>query len=282
VSEPPRLDLGRYSTVLLDLDGTVYVDWKPLPGAVEFVAACEEAGAQVGFLTNLSLWPKGHCLDALEDMGIKVSPSRVLSAVDTLCHTVGRTLEGRNVACLTADHVARRLELAGFRTFGLIGGPDGAVDDIDGVVVAQCEYLDEAGISRAAALAGAGVPVFTTSTRGKMPTRRDDILSAGEILAAIRARVEFEPIDCGKPSQIFADAAGSLLDLTEPVLVVGDALDSDIALANNNGWDGLLIDSPFGEEPPPVAWPVPTFRAPSLAAALEGDLRAPVPSSTTR
>lgn len=276
------LDLGRYSTVLLDLDGTVYVDWKPLPGAVEFVAACEEAGARVGFLTNLSLWPKGHCLDALEDMGIKVSPSRVLSAVDTLCHTVGETLEGRNVACLSAEHVARRLELAGFRTFDLIEDPDAVTDEIDGVVVAQCESFDEGGIARATVLADSGVPVFATSTRGKMPTRRDDILSAGEILAAIRAKAEFEPIDCGKPSQIFVDAAGSLLDLSEPVLVVGDALDSDIALANNNGWDGLLLDSPFGEEPPPVAWPVPTFRAGSLAAALEGAVWASMPSTNVR
>lgn len=282
MSESSRLDLSRYSTVLLDLDGTVYVDWRPLPGAIEFIAACEEAGAQVGFLTNLSLWPKGHCLDALEDMGIRVSPSRVHSAVDTLCHTVGRTLAGRNVACLSAEHVARRLELEGFRTFDLIGDPSSVNDDIDGVVVAQCEYLDEGGIARAAALVGSGVPVFTTSTRGKMPTRRDDILSAAEILGAIRARIDFDPIDCGKPSQIFADAARSLLDLSEPVLVVGDALDSDIALANNNGWDSLLIDSPFGEDPTAVAWPVPTVRARSLAAALAGDLTVPVPSSVTR
>lgn len=266
------LDLGRYSTVLFDLDGTVYVDWRPLPGAAEFVRACEEAGARVGFLTNLSLWPKGHCLDALETMGIQANPSRVLTAVDTLCHTVGREVQGRVIACLTAEHLARRLELAGYRTFDLLDRPGVTADTVDALVVAQCERLDDDAVRRAAQLAGAGIPVFSTSTRGKMPTRKDDVLAAGEVVGAIRAVVDFEPVDCGKPSQIFAEAAGSLLELVEPVLVVGDALDTDIALANNNGWDSLLVDSPVGEEQPSVAWPIPDYRARSLAKALAGEV----------
>jgi len=261
------LDLTRYATVLFDLDGTVYVDWTPLPGAAEFIRACEGAGARVGFLTNLSLWPKGRCLDALEAMGIKANPSRVLTAVDTLCHTVGRELQGRVVATLAAEHVARRLELAGYQTIDLLDPRHTIAGRVDGVVVAQCERLDDEAVRVAAALVAAGTPLFSTSTRGKMPTRKDEVLAAGEVVAAIRSLVEVDPVDCGKPSQIFAEAASSILNLVEPVLVVGDALDSDIALANNNGWESLLV-SQAREPAPPVAWPVPDYRALSLVEAL--------------
>jgi len=264
------VDLGRYRTVLLDLDGTVYLDWKPLPGAAEFVHACEAAGATVGFLSNLSLWPKGHCLDALEAMGITANPSQVLTAVDTLCHTVGRQVRGRSIARLTADHLAWRLDLAGYRTIDLHGAELPPVEEIDALVVAQCEHLDERAVRRAADLVAAGVPVFSTSTKGKMPTRKDDVLAAGEVVQAIAEHVEFTPIDCGKPSQIFAEAAASLLDIVEPVLLVGDGLDTDIALANNNGWASLLVESPVGEIVPPVLWPIPDYAAPSLRHVLEG------------
>lgn len=258
------IELRRYRTVLLDLDGTVYLDWKPLPGAAEFVHACEESGATLGFLSNLSLWPKGHCLDALEAMGITVSPSQVLTAVDTLCHTAGRQVPGRTIARLTADHLARRLDLAGYRTIDLHTAALPPIGEIDALVVAQCERLEDRAIHRASELVAAGIPVYSTSTKGKMPTRKDDVLSAGEVVHAISEYVDFQPIDCGKPSQIFAEAAASLLEIVDPVLLVGDGLDTDIALANNNGWASLLVESPVGETDPQVLWPVPDFVAPSL------------------
>ena len=50
-------------------------------------------------------------------------------------------------------------------------------------------------------------------------------------------------IDCGKPSTFFAAAVDELLELAEPVLVVGDSLEDDIALAKGNGWFGMLAAS---------------------------------------
>ena len=72
-------------------------------------------------------------------------------------------------------------------------------------------------------------------------------------------------IDCGKPSTFFAAAVDELMELAEPVLVVGDSLESDIALAKGNGWFGMLV----GDRPDGAGGLVPDYWAPDLESVLK-------------
>lgn len=258
------LDLGRYGTVLFDLDGTLYIDGRALPGAVEVVRACIDAGAAVGFLTNLSLWSKRYCIEALEAMGVETTPSRVVTAVDVLCHAIDHRSLGGLLAMLAPAHMAQRLQLMGYETIDLLGEPDFAGPGVTAVVVAQCESLDERAVETAARLVHHGAPLFSTSTNGRMPTHGSTVLAAGEVVQAIRRLVDVEPVDCGKPSPVFARAARTALGIDDPVLLVGDGLSTDIALANANGWTSLLVRPRDSGSSSQVLSPAPDFQVASL------------------
>lgn len=257
-SVPP---LGNFGTVLFDLDGTLYIDGDPLPGAAEFVGRCVDAGCLVGYVTNLSLHPKAHCLDALERMGLQPIPRQVLTAVEVLLSTLEGEVTGRRLAIIAADHVREHLELAGYRVVDLNREDPG--DEVSAIVVGQVDHLTGDAAANADAALRAGVPVFASSTRGKMPTMLPGILSAGEVLSAVLHDHRPRVVDCGKPSSYFSAAIDELLQTADPVLVVGDSLESDIALARDNGWSGLLLGPPVEDGPL-----VPDYWAPDLAAAL--------------
>lgn len=256
--------IANFRSVLLDLDGTVYLDGDPLPSAQEFITGCVEAGCLVSYITNLSLFPKAHCLDALERMGLATTPRHVLTAVDVMMTTLDGRVPGRRIGVLAAEHVRTRLQIAGYRVTDLNAGPPEG--PLDALVVGQVPDLHPEAPVHVRGSIDARLPIFATSTHGQMPTRLAGVLSAGQVLAAVTGSAddEVEVVDCGKPSTFFAAAVDELMELADPVLVVGDSLESDIALAKGNGWFGMLV----GERPEAVTGPVPDYWAPDLASVV--------------
>ena len=260
----PLPPLANFGAVLLDLDGTVFIDGDPLAGAADFIGACIDSGCIVSYVTNLSLWPKSHCLDALEEMGLPTMPRRVLTAADVLMTTLDAEAPGRNLGVAVADHLKQRLEIAGYRVHDLSTTPGDAC--FDALVVGQTATLEWSASERAMTTIEAGAPVFATSTKGRMPTRVEGVLSADEVLQHLLDGRDANIIDCGKPSQNYSAAIDERVEIADPVLVVGDSLPADIGLAVANGWFGLLV----GPRPAPPMPCVPDYWAPDLAAALEG------------
>ena len=134
--------ITNFRTVLIDLDGTVYLDGDALPGAQAFITECLAAGCIVSYITNLSLFPKAHCLDALERIGMATTPRHVLTAVDVLMTTLDGRVQGRRIGALAADHVRERLRIAGYRVTDLNAGPP--VEPLDALVIGQVPELHNA------------------------------------------------------------------------------------------------------------------------------------------
>jgi ribonucleotide monophosphatase NagD (HAD superfamily) len=63
--------------VLLDLDGVLYVEDAPLPGAREAVGALRVAGLTLRFLTNTTASPRRRILERLARLGFAVEPSEL-------------------------------------------------------------------------------------------------------------------------------------------------------------------------------------------------------------
>jgi ribonucleotide monophosphatase NagD (HAD superfamily) len=90
------------------------------------------------------------------------------------------------------------------------------------------------------------------------------VFSAVQVLERVLVAPNAEVVNCGKPSDSFATTIQNQLGPLERVLVVGDSLESDIALANNNGWSSLLL----GSRPTSAGQIRADYWAPSLAAIM--------------
>ena len=66
---------------LFDLDGTLYEDGVPLPGAAEAVAELRRRGVQVGFVTNTTSRSRRLLTERLRRCGIDAKPEQIVTAL---------------------------------------------------------------------------------------------------------------------------------------------------------------------------------------------------------
>lgn len=66
--------------LLLDLDGTLYVGDRPIPGAAHAITQVRNAGYQVRFLTNTTTKSHGELLIQLTALGFTLTPAELISA----------------------------------------------------------------------------------------------------------------------------------------------------------------------------------------------------------
>lgn len=68
------------AAILLDLDGTLYLDDAPIPGAIEAVAEIRRFGIPFRFTTNTTRRPRTELAALLSGMGIPATAEEIVSA----------------------------------------------------------------------------------------------------------------------------------------------------------------------------------------------------------
>ncbi|NOY55653.1 MAG: HAD-IIA family hydrolase [Actinobacteria bacterium] len=231
------LGAGRYRTVLFDLDGTVYIDGKALPGVPAFVEEARRAGHRVGFLTNMSYRSREWCLDVLHQVQVEAKPDELITTVDVMVEVL-RSRGMKKVAAIGSDEFRSQLSRAGVQVGDLLAGP---IHDPDALVVGMWPGASRESIAAAVGLISNAVPVFATSGVGSLPTSNGLVSGAAGIVRRLREGSGMPVTITGKPGRLFSDVVKRRLDLVDPVLVVGDTIEVDIVMADSNGWDSLLV-----------------------------------------
>jgi HAD superfamily hydrolase (TIGR01458 family) len=252
-------ELPNVALALVDLDGTVYVGTRPLPGVAEAVAQLRGLGVMVRFVTNTDSITPDALVDRLQGMGIPVATDEVLTPV-VLALQLLSELPAPRVLALASQGI--RDLLAGF--LATPGAPATHVLVCDPSYGASYEQLDTAFHA-----VRDGAELLATQV-GRI-ARRDDgeHLDTGgfvrllEYATGTRARV------LGKPSPDFFRLA---LDATgvapERAVMVGDDLAADVAGAQQVGIRAVLVRT--GNASDPHAQP-PSTAVQSHVAATEPD-----------
>jgi HAD superfamily hydrolase (TIGR01458 family) len=255
-------ELPDVALALVDLDGTVYVGTRPLPGAVEAVAQLRDLGVMVRFVTNTDSITPDALVDRLQGMGIPVTTDEVLTPVVLAVQLLSELPAARLLAL--ASRGIRDL-LAGF--LAAPGEPATHVLVCDPSYGTGYEELD------AAFHAVRGGAELLATQVGRI-ARRDDgeHLDTGgfvrllEYATGTRARV------LGKPSPDFFRLA---LDATgvppERAVMVGDDLAADVAGAQQVGIRAVLVRT--GKASNPHAHPPSTGPGPGASTAEAAAVR---------
>ncbi|MGU3292978.1 HAD-IIA family hydrolase [Williamsia sp. M5A3_1d] len=221
--------------LLLDIDGVLVTSWRPLPGAVEALAALRERGVPRMFLTNTTSKSRAEIADALSDCGFAVDAEEILSA-----------------ARLTGDYL--RAHHPGKRTWVLNKGAIAA--DMSGVDVVtepdedpEVVVLGGAGpefthgaLSRVLELMLSGVPVIAMHRSMTWSTEEGVRIDTGVYLEGLEKATGSTIRAIGKPSPIGFRAAVEMMGL-EPtsVVMVGDDMHNDVLGAQASAMIGVLV-----------------------------------------
>lgn len=247
--------LASYDSVVLDLDGCIWVGETVIPGAPEAVAEIRAAGKQVTFLTNDGRRSPEEYVRKLWSLGIQAS----LEEVITVGAAIQYVLAGRErtpVYVIGSPAIFRHVAEAGHR---VVNGTSQATRA--GLVVAAGH--DEFGYrelreATQAILAGAAL---LGANRDRTFPREDGMWpGTGALVAALEYATETEAQIVGKPERQIFQVALDRLDAGR-VLVIGDRLDADLAGAAAAGLDGAIVltgaasqdEAESASDPAPVA-----------------------------
>jgi HAD superfamily hydrolase (TIGR01458 family) len=237
-------ELAGVALVLVDLDGTMYVGTRPVPGAVAAAARLRELGVAVRFVTNTDSITPQALLRRLDGMGIQAAIDEVLTPV---------VLARRLFAGLPAPRLLAVASPGIRKLLGRFLAADG--ERPTHVLVCDPSYgatYDELDSAFRAVRGGAEL----IATQVARIARRDDgeHLDTGGFVRLLEHATGERARVLGKPSPEFfrlaLDAAGVL---PEHAVMVGDDLGADVVGARAVGVRGVLVRTGKGAERGPEA-----------------------------
>ena len=224
--------LSETELFVLDMDGTIYLGEKVLPGAIEFIETARRLGRKVIFFTNNASRNPNDYVNKLTRLGFKASRSDVVTAGDVTIRFLNRYRKGKSVYLVGTPALADS-----FREGNIT-----LSDNADIVVSSFDTTLTYEKLVRACDLIRNGSEYFCTHPDFNCPTETGFIPDSGSIAALITASTGKVPKFFGKPYRETAEMISDLFSVPfSKTAIVGDRLYTDIALGKNNGILSVLV-----------------------------------------
>jgi HAD superfamily hydrolase (TIGR01458 family) len=243
-------------TVLLDLDGTLYVGSQVVPGAPEAVRWLRDQGLTVRFTTNTDSIPPAALADRLARLGFQATEDELVTPVAVAARLFASAPEAR-VLAVAADGVRQLLA-------GCLAGPG---EPVTHVLVADPSYgATYADLDAAFRALRAGAELVATQVN--RIARRDDgeHLDTGGWVRLLEYATGQTARVLGKPSPEFFTAPLDALGRgAGTALVVGDDLTADVGGGRAVGAGTVLVRSGKGDRPQPGAEAEPDAVVDSIA-----------------
>ncbi len=219
--------------VLLDLEGVLYQDGRPIDGAIGAVAALRESGIAIRFLTNTTTRPRRDIRASMHAMGFDAALDDIFSPA----MAARRFLESAGV---TRIHLAARQGLAeDFEGFTL-------VEDNPEVVVIGDLHSDFSWrrVNRLYGMLRGGARLVALH-KNRYCRREDGLaLDLGPFVVALEYAAAVEAEIMGKPSPAFFVMALASLGLAAgDVVMVGDDIEADIGGAQDAGLRAVQVET---------------------------------------
>jgi HAD superfamily hydrolase (TIGR01450 family) len=229
--------MNRIKAVAFDLDGTLYLGDKALPGAVETVERLIAGGIMVRYFTNNSTRSRRAIVAKLRGLGFPVK----LDDLYTSAYVAAKFLRQKRIErvwCVGTAGLLEELRLQGIKNIT-------TGDRVTAVVVGLDPEFDLEKLGRVMNILAAKKILFLACNQDRnYPVGLGRYLpGCGPIVAAIEnATGRAVDVVPGKPNTMMLElmARESSLRAGE-ILVVGDSYESDIAMARRYRSPALLI-----------------------------------------
>lgn len=264
--------IDAFDTLLLDLDGVVYVGPRAVPGASRHLARAREGGIRLAYVTNNASRPPDVIADQLRSVCVPADPADVVTSAQVAAREVAALVpEGSRVLVLGGAGLVQAVTGQ-----GLIPVFD-AADDPAAVVQGFSADMSWRQLAQGAYAVARGIPWVASNLDRTLPTEHGVAPGNGTLVEVIRSTAGVPtPRSVGKPARALFDDAVRRTGATRP-LVVGDRLDTDIEGAHASDLPSLLVFTGVTGVADLVAAPPPL--RPTYVGTDMGALFCPVPAS---
>ncbi|MEY7851204.1 HAD-IIA family hydrolase [Natrarchaeobius sp. A-rgal3] len=220
---------------IVDLDGTVYLGDRLVPGADNAIETLRARGLDVLFLTNKAIEDRSHHCRKLRGLGVSATREDVITSGWVTAQYVADEYPDHEAFVVGEEPLLAELERAGI---DVTTGSPGEL-----LVVSMDREFDYEQLELAQRTLEGGGPFLATNPDRTCPTETGSIPDAAGMIGAVEG-VTGRSVDAvlGKPSPVTIDTALEALS-ADPrnCLIVGDRLETDVEMGNKAGMESVLV-----------------------------------------
>ena len=224
-----------YRGWLFDLDGTLYLGERLLPGAAELVGALRRDGRRVAFLSNKPLETRADYARKLTRLGVPAEADDVINSSLVLARHLRSLDPGAPVFVIGEPPMQEEMRAHGFEVR----------DDarVRWVVIAFDRTFTYGKLNTALQAVRGGARLIATNPDRTCPVDGGEIPDCAGMIAAVEAVTDrrVEAI-VGKPSPIILEVALAALGVpAAETVIVGDRIETDVAMGKRSGLATILV-----------------------------------------
>jgi NagD protein len=224
-----------YRGWLFDLDGTIYLGERLIPGADAAIAALRAAGRRVAFLSNKPLQTRAEYAAKLTRLGVPAAPADVINSSLVLARYLRDRDPGAPVFVIGEPPMLDEMRAHGFEVR--------SDERVRWVVIAFDRTFDYAKLNIALQAVRQGARLIATNPDRTCPVEGGEIPDCAGMIAAVEA-VTDKKVEAivGKPSPIILEVALATLGVpARDAVIVGDRIETDIVMGRRLGLGTVLV-----------------------------------------
>jgi HAD superfamily hydrolase (TIGR01450 family) len=230
---------------VLDADGVIFLQGRPIPGSLEAIARLEALGIPYRVVTNFSSLHRATLAARLAgEHGRPFDPDRMITASSAAAAYTAERFAGRPIVVVSAPDALRE-----FDGQSVVPLADAAPGSVAAVVIGDAG--DDLSYANMDALFGhirAGAAFLAMHRNPWWLTPKGATIDAGAIVAGLEYATGVRATVLGKPSPaVFRQALASIRsdlgvpDAARDIAMVGDDPDADVRAAQRVGLRGVLV-----------------------------------------
>jgi NagD protein len=215
---------------IFDLDGTVYLSDKLIPGADKVIGLLREKGKKVVFLSNKPIQTREDYASKLTRLGISTRPEEVINSSLVMTNYLKKIAPNAKIFVVGEVPFIEELRGAGFT---ITEEPK----EIEYVVVAFDRTFDYRKLNISFQAIKLGAHFVATNPDRTCPVEGGEIPDCAGMIAAIEAVTQKKvEVIVGKPSPLMIQAAMGIMGLRpDECILIGDRLETDIRMGKESG-----------------------------------------------
>jgi 5'-nucleotidase len=218
---------------LLDMDGVLFHEEQPIPGADRFLARLRELELPFLVLTNNSIYTRRDLSARLRTGGLEVAEDAIWTSALATARFLQEQRPGGSAFVVGEAGLTTALHEAGY-----------TMTDInpDYVVLGEIRTYGFERITRAIRLIMGGARFIATNPDPIGPSPGGPLPATGSIAALISRATEVSPYFVGKPNPLMIRSALNAVGAhSESTAMIGDRMDTDVVAGLEAGLQAILV-----------------------------------------
>jgi arabinose operon protein AraL len=229
-------DINNYDSFIFDLDGTIYRGNNIILNADKTINSLKRSGKRIVFISNKTTGTIKDYYDFLTSRGLQIQPDEIINSTTVLSKYLNKNHFNESFYAIGEKSFIHEITSSGLTYCE-------NSEKINILLVTLDRTLNYDKLEIAAKSLENGAKFYAANIDDTCPVDNGEVLDAGATISALQKRTHRKlEKNFGKPSKYMMDEVMQKLgnDFSK-TLLIGDRLETDIAMGNNFGLDTALV-----------------------------------------